>query len=98
MFNFRRLAVNEIFNDFDISGDQVIYLEKLSFSVFKLLKKELDYKEFKMFAMACIDRQRDLNMKIVEERKCENNFYKRNQKQKKINILLDVPGDKLDFF
>lgn len=29
--------------------------------------EELDYKEFKMFAMACIDKQRDMENKRKEE-------------------------------
>ncbi|XP_072177442.1 EF-hand calcium-binding domain-containing protein 9-like [Diadema setosum] len=50
LFNFYGDAVKQIFNDFDISGDQ-----------------ELDYKEFKMFAMACIDRQNEIDRKKREQ-------------------------------
>lgn len=50
LFNFYGDAVKQIFNDFDISGDQ-----------------ELDYKEFKMFAMACIDRQNEIDRLKREE-------------------------------
>ncbi|XP_072027578.1 EF-hand calcium-binding domain-containing protein 9-like [Amphiura filiformis] len=50
LFNFHGDAVKQIFDDFDISGDQA-----------------LDYKEFKMFAMACIDRQNDIDKKKKEK-------------------------------
>ncbi|XP_070541074.1 EF-hand calcium-binding domain-containing protein 9-like [Ptychodera flava] len=50
LFNFYGAAVNEIFSDFDVSGDQ-----------------ELDYKEFKMFAMACIDRQNEIDREKKEK-------------------------------
>ena len=40
LFNLHGDAINDIFNEFDVSGDQ-----------------NLDYGEFKMFAMECIDRQ-----------------------------------------
>jgi len=39
LFNLGIKAIKDIFNDFDVSGDQ-----------------ELDYGEFKLFAMACIDK------------------------------------------
>ena len=42
LFNMQGDAINEIFDEFDVSGDQ-----------------NLDYAEFKMFAMECIDRHRD---------------------------------------
>ncbi|KAK6475806.1 UNVERIFIED_CONTAM: hypothetical protein FKN15_002758 [Acipenser sinensis] len=40
LFNLKGHALNQIFYDFDVSGDE-----------------NLSYKEFKMFAMACIDKQ-----------------------------------------
>ncbi|KAL0973815.1 hypothetical protein UPYG_G00211530 [Umbra pygmaea] len=42
LFNFKRHALNDIFYEFDISGDE-----------------KWNYKEFKMFAMACVDMQDD---------------------------------------
>ena len=43
LFNLGLKAIRDIFNDFDVSGDQ-----------------QLDYGEFKLFAMACIDRGKTL--------------------------------------
>jgi|EP00161_Ancyromonas_sigmoides_P003270 Ca2+-binding EF-hand superfamily protein len=44
LFSFSKQTVNNIFKDFDISGD-----------------KELDYDEFRMFTLAAIDRQREID-------------------------------------
>lgn len=72
LFNFERRAVWQIFREFDVSGDQVnmIYtngwlLLRMSKKVYKLRVnfQELDYQEFKMFAMACIDRQNEIEQK-----------------------------------
>lgn len=46
LFNLTHRSIQDIFHDFDVSGDE-----------------ELDYKEFKMFAMACIDKQREMEEK-----------------------------------
>ena len=46
LFNLGLKAIRDIFNDFDVSGDQ-----------------ELDYGEFKLFAMACIDRGKSQKQK-----------------------------------
>nr|XP_015204778.1 PREDICTED: EF-hand calcium-binding domain-containing protein 9 isoform X2 [Lepisosteus oculatus]XP_015204779.1 PREDICTED: EF-hand calcium-binding domain-containing protein 9 isoform X2 [Lepisosteus oculatus] len=46
LFNLRGHALNRIFYDFDVSGDE-----------------NLNYKEFKMFAMACIDMQEETREK-----------------------------------
>lgn len=47
LFNMQGDAINQIFSEFDVSGDQ-----------------NLDYAEFKMFAMECIDRQGDKDDKF----------------------------------
>ncbi|XP_068759570.1 EF-hand calcium-binding domain-containing protein 9-like [Montipora capricornis] len=57
LFNLQGEAIQTIFREFDVSGDQ-----------------ELDYSEFKMFAMACIDRQSEIE----------------SCKDTKPNILFDV--------
>eukprot|EP00162_Nutomonas_longa_P003405 comp14131_c0_seq1/m.20117 comp14131_c0_seq1/g.20117 ORF comp14131_c0_seq1/g.20117 comp14131_c0_seq1/m.20117 type:complete len:193 (-) comp14131_c0_seq1:21-599(-) len=44
LFNFSTQTVNNIFKDFDITGD-----------------KELDFEEFRMFTLAAIDRQKELD-------------------------------------
>ncbi|XP_002730510.2 EF-hand calcium-binding domain-containing protein 9-like, partial [Saccoglossus kowalevskii] len=67
LFNFYGTAVNQIFSDFDVSGDQ-----------------ELDYKEFKMFAMACIDRQNEL-----EELKQAKLERRRRRLQEKIRLAAE---------
>ncbi|XP_071792852.1 EF-hand calcium-binding domain-containing protein 9-like [Asterias amurensis] len=58
LFNFHGAAVNQIFKDFDISGDE-----------------ELDYKEFKMFAMACIDKQNEID-------RCKREKLERRRRRK----------------
>ncbi|RMX51813.1 hypothetical protein pdam_00021959 [Pocillopora damicornis] len=59
LFNLQGEAIQTIFREFDVSGDQ-----------------ELDYSEFKMFAMACIDRQSEIE----------------SSKDKKSNILIESAG------
>ena len=49
LFNLGLKAIRDIFNDFDVSGDQ-----------------QLDYGEFKLFAMACIDRGKSNSNKKEE--------------------------------
>ena len=84
LFNFQKNAIKRIFLDFDISGDKVFQIkvksliqnDKYSFI------KELDLNEFKMFSMACIDCQRELDSKN------EINLNKLNKKRKPIcNIV-----------
>ena len=53
LFNFQGAAVRQIFNEFDVSGDQ-----------------ELDYQEFRMFSMACIDRQNQMEQQEGMARLC----------------------------
>ncbi|XP_078574670.1 EF-hand calcium-binding domain-containing protein 9-like [Branchiostoma floridae x Branchiostoma japonicum] len=50
LFDFKKRAMNEIFYEFDISGDQ-----------------ELDYREFRLFAMACIDKQQQIEKEMLEK-------------------------------
>ena len=52
LFNLGLKAIRDIFNDFDVSGDQ-----------------QLDYGEFKLFAMACIDRGKTLSKKEKDQEK-----------------------------
>lgn len=47
LFNMDKDCIKDIFDEFDVSGDQ-----------------NLDYSEFKMFAMECIDRQHDKNPNV----------------------------------
>eukprot|EP01135_Chromosphaera_perkinsii_P005963 Nk52_evm8s375 gene=Nk52_evmTU8s375 len=51
LFNFYGPAINQIFSEFDVSGDL-----------------ELDYGEFKMFALACIEKQTELEEKMRRRR------------------------------
>ena len=64
LFNFDASAVNQIFREFDVSGDQVcVCVYACVCVVIGSLLQELDYQEFRMFAMACIDRQNEMKEK-----------------------------------
>ncbi|KAJ8025936.1 EF-hand calcium-binding domain-containing protein 9 [Holothuria leucospilota] len=75
LFNFHGDAVNQIFKDFDISGDQ-----------------ELDYKEFKMFAMACIDRQNDIDRRKREKAERRRRHQEEKMKRKEQKKLRQTEG------
>lgn len=68
LFNFEVSAVRQIFKEFDVSGDQVSPADQPAWFRGHALcpPQELDYQEFRMFAMACIDRQNELQRKRQE--------------------------------
>ena len=66
LFNFESSAVNQIFREFDVSGDQVHSSQWVE-DINELLLQELDYQEFRMFAMACIDRQNEMKEKREQQ-------------------------------
>ena len=70
LFNFEASAVNQIFREFDVSGDQVTRLMCIYDSYTRsciVCLQELDYQEFRMFAMACIDRQNEMKEKRLQQ-------------------------------